>query len=546
MKRIPLINLIQSETETCKWPIVLATMVAGIANTVAIGIVNEAAHSFLADSTFNTRLLICFLLTIAVFIYTQTYSLRRAVQMIEGAVFNTRLRISDKIRQAEWSFIEGENKGEIYLKLTRDGNLISAASTTLVMAVQGVVVMVFCFMYIAWLSQLAFLILGVLTALVAFYHFGRNQLIRDDIRESEKQEIYFFGLLNHVLMGFKEIKLNDRKNDDLFACVKEVSKASKQARMKVGNKYVSHALMINLMQALLLGSISFILPVFRLGYTEIMLPLIVISLFVMGSIRVIFYSMRHFMEINESIRSLQGLEKNIDQAYCPVKKVDQKKIKRLYDFRTIDLTDLEYAYRDQEGYPLFPFGPATLSIKRGEMLFVVGGNGSGKTTFLKLLTGLYFPHEGTISVDDKAVYIRDYAPYRNLFATVFSDFYLFDQLYGIGKVEDRKVDDWLIRMQLAEKTSYEEGKFSSLSLSTGQRKRLAFIAAILEDRPICIFDELAADQDPEFRVAFYEEILPDLKRQGKTIIAVSHDDRFWHVADRVVKFEYGKQIDENL
>ena len=542
MKKIPIIDLIKSETKTSKCPIVLAAMVAGLVHTVLIGIVNEASQSFLTDSRLNTLLFIWFLLAMAVFICTQTYASTKAVQVIEGGLHCIRLRISNKIRQAELSFVEKKNKGEIYLNLTKDGNLISSSSTILVTAAQGVIVTLFTFMYIAWLSPLAFFILSALTTLLAIYHFTRTRLIQDDIKEADQHEIYFFGLLNHVLMGIKEIKLNDRKNNDLFACIKKVSKASERTKVQVGDKFVFHVFATSFMQALLLGSIVFILSRFSSGHREIITPLIAITLFVSGYINIILYSVLFFMQVNESIRNIQRLEDDLDRAHCPVKKINLKKMKKLYNFRTIDLADVEYIYRDDEGCPIFPLGPIRLSIKRGEMVFMVGGNGSGKTTLLKLLSGLYFPHEGKINIDGQALAIQDYAGYRNLFAAVFSDFHLFDQLYGLDELEDQHVDDWLKRMQLEEKTSYEDGRFSTLNLSTGQRKRLAFIAAMLEDRPICIFDELAADQDPEFRAVFYNQVLPDLKRRGKTVIAVSHDDRFWHIADRVVKFEYGKRV----
>ena len=83
--------------------------------------------------------------------------------------------------------------------------------------------------------------------------------------------------------------------------------------------------------------------------------------------------------------------------------------------------------------------------------------------------------------------------------------------------------------------SYADGRFSTLDLSTGQRKRLAMVAALLDDKPIYIFDEWAADQDPGFRRYFYEGLLGELKARGKTVLAVTHDDRYFGVADRVVK-----------
>ena len=121
---------------------------------------------------------------------------------------------------------------------------------------------------------------------------------------------------------------------------------------------------------------------------------------------------------------------------------------------------------------------------------------------------------------------------RSLFATVLSDYHLFSRAYGIPEPDRKQVEALLSRMGLAGKTVWRDGGFSTLALSSGQRKRLALILAILEDRPILVFDEWAADQDPKFRRVFYEEILPDLRAAGKTVIAVTHDEKYFGHADR--------------
>jgi putative ATP-binding cassette transporter len=175
------------------------------------------------------------------------------------------------------------------------------------------------------------------------------------------------------------------------------------------------------------------------------------------------------------------------------------------------------------------------------MLFITGRNGSGKSTFLKLLTGLYHTDNADcVQVDGENLQAADYPAYRELFSIVFSDFHLFDRLYGLVDVSDDEINGWLSKLDLAHKTRFENGTFTQTDLSTGQRKRLAFIAAVVQHRPLLVLDEFAADQDPAFRQRFYEEILPELRAQGQTIIAVSHDDRYFHLADRVLHMETGQ------
>ena len=172
---------------------------------------------------------------------------------------------------------------------------------------------------------------------------------------------------------------------------------------------------------------------------------------------------------------------------------------------------------------------------------MAGGNGSGKTTLIKLLTGLYLPDSGSIYVDEQIVGIATYHQYRELFAAVLTDFHLFSHLYGVQGLEQERATQMLKRLQLEEKTRFtEHGEITNVKLSSGQRKRLAYAVAWLEDRSIYVFDEFAAEQDPHFRDYFYHELMPDLRRAGKTVIAVTHDDRYYHLADRVVKLEDGK------
>lgn len=189
---------------------------------------------------------------------------------------------------------------------------------------------------------------------------------------------------------------------------------------------------------------------------------------------------------------------------------------------------------------MFSIGPVDLTLNRGEIIFLVGGNGSGKTTLLKNLCGLYSPSSGSIHIDDRTLQHDSYDDFRNLFSIVLTDFHLFEKLYGLDKYEEKDVNDLLARMQIENKTQFKNGRFSSLDLSTGQRKRIALIVSLLEDKPIMVFDEVAADQDPEFREEYYRVILPELKKQNKTIILVSHDDRYFDMADTLIKLEYGK------
>jgi putative ATP-binding cassette transporter len=237
-----------------------------------------------------------------------------------------------------------------------------------------------------------------------------------------------------------------------------------------------------------------------------------------------------------AVKNLQDLEDALDQNNHAI--IEQEPV---IDFQKISLQSILFQYKDSQGDITFQSGPIDLTIHKQDVIFIVGGNGSGKSTLLKLLTGLYpsLP-PGQIVIDDKPIRSQTLSAYRQLFSIIFTDYYLFKKLYGLESVDEHTVVSMLKKMLLHRKTQFSHNQFTNTDLSTGQRKRLACIEALLEDKPIYVFDEWTADQDPEFRKFLYDTILQDLKNAGKTVIIVTHDDRYFHYADTVITMENGK------
>jgi putative ATP-binding cassette transporter len=213
---------------------------------------------------------------------------------------------------------------------------------------------------------------------------------------------------------------------------------------------------------------------------------------------------------------------------------------------SLELVNVTYPYHKADTDDYFVLGPINLQINRGESVFLVGGNGSGKSTLAKILTGLYSPKSGEVVLDGARICDTNRDWYRQHFSAIFSDFHLFSKLLGVDHPHlDRKAEYYLDKLKLVGKVSVDQGRLSTLKLSQGQRKRLALLTSYLEDRLIYLFDEWAADQDPVFKDLFYTEILPDLKQSDKTVIVISHDDRYFHLADKLVKLEDGKVFSVN-
>ena len=243
---------------------------------------------------------------------------------------------------------------------------------------------------------------------------------------------------------------------------------------------------------------------------------------------------------NAAVENIERLEETLDRSLSARAK-QVTRVRTLQSFREISLEKVKFSYQDESG-ATFTVGPIDFTIVPGEVVFIAGGNGSGKSTFLKLFTGLYFPQEGSIRLDGALVNADSCDRYRSLFATVFTDFHLFDRLYGLYDLPDEEVERRLDLIEMRGKTGVVDSAFTTLELSGGQRKRLALMVSMLEDRPVYVFDEVAADQDPPFRRKFYKEILPLLQRSGKTVVVVTHDDRYFEEADRLLKMDEGKLV----
>ena len=339
--------------------------------------------------------------------------------------------------------------------------------------------------------------------------------------------------------GFQQVRLNRQRSDDLYADAEAISQAVKESKVQTASLYNGKYILSQAFFYTNLAAIVFVLPQLIPTYLDTLSDITVAIVFFIGPLTVVVSSIPAYFRANIAAEHIFALEQKLDEFR---KAPSPNAIQSIDSFTKITLTDVEFAYGGEDRAERFRIGPLSFDINAGEILFIVGGNGSGKSTLLKVLTSLYQPQKGMLAIDGLTVDDVTIHAYRELFSIIFSDFHLFHKLYGLRHVDSEKVSELLEQMQLDDKTTYAEGRFTSLDLSTGQRKRMALLVSLLEDKQICIFDEWAAEQDPEFRSYFYEHLLHELQSDGKTIIAVTHDDRYFHHADRIIKIEYGKLV----
>jgi putative ATP-binding cassette transporter len=536
---VRLLDFVKKEsTEPWTSPLTLGT-ICGIANGVLLALITTGASAAQANQA-SFRLMAMFIATIGVFILSKKYSLNKSVALIERMIKSLRSRICDKLRRSELLFVEGLGRGDLYTKISQDANLISQTAFVIVNSFQSAVMVVFAMMYIAWLSMTAFIIIVIAVTIGVAFAFSHWRFRRTEMSKLSGHDAEFLDALGHIIDGFKEAKLNRKRNHALFARFEEVSETSLELKIRLGAMYIADIMYSHVFFLILVGVIVFLLPRLMPTYSEMVLQMTAAVLFIVGPLEMVVGTAPLVGRANVALENLYSLEQRLDENLRNQAPFDPAQVQALSGFQRIELDDVLFRYPESPEHSRFTLGPINLSVARGETVFIVGGNGSGKSTLLKLMTGLYEPESGAIRVDSATVDRKGVAAYRELFSAIFSDFHLFDRLYGLEHVSDEQVLQLIREMQLESKTGYVDGRFTNIQLSTGQRKRLAMITALLEDREVYVLDEWAADQDTHFRDYYYSSILKRLKEGGKTVIAVTHDDRYWKIADRVVKLELGK------
>lgn len=537
-----LLRFLRRETPVTWRSIIVLALLAGLANAVIITVVNVGASDVAETGEAGPRLLLLFATAMGIFVIAKQTALGRGTVLMEGMLAGLRTRIVDKIRKVELPYIERLGHGDLFTKLSQDMSLISQSAFMLLNAAQDILIVVFCLVYLFYLSAPACLITVVSVTIGTALYFRHRRQLMGDLDALAKSEARLVDSLGHILDGFKEIRLNTKKSDAIFQGFKGTADESRSVRVRLHKRYVVDLMFSSVFFYLLLAAVVFLMPRFVPTYGNVVIQIVAVLLFVVGPLQTVAGAAPMLSQTNAALRNLYELEANLDASVKEPATSEPGALQRLRGFKSISHQSVTYEYQDESGQQLFGLGPLNLDIRRGEVLFICGGNGSGKSTLLKLLTGLYGRSSGMARVDGEALGPGQMRHYRELFSAIFTDFHLFDGLYGLEGIDPERVKRLLEKMQLDHKTEFVQGRFTHANLSTGQRKRLAMIVALLEDREILIFDEWAADQDQEFRRYFYEELLAELKAKGKTVVAVTHDDRYFSAADRILKLEFGHVV----
>jgi putative ATP-binding cassette transporter len=465
------------------------------------------------------------------------------IQLSQNAVFDLRMRLSRQILGAPLLYLEKCGAPRLLASLIDDVMALTGTLLGIPAFCINVATILVCLLYLGLLSwevllaALFFMALGAVS-----YHLLLTRALRY-LQMARQQQNKLFADFRALTQGTKELKLHrQRREEFLGERLRTTAADSRRFNIRGSRIYAGADGWGQFLFFVFIGLMLFALPLLRETTSQMMVGYTLALLYIMAPLEVLLNFIPNIGRAQIALRQIESLGLSLSQAATESEETPSR-TEPASSWERLELSGVAHTYRQEQEDESFVLGPIDLTIEAGETVFLIGGNGSGKTTLLKLITGLYAPEAGEIYLGGQLIDGTNREWYRSHFSVVFSDFYLFESLLGLSDADtDEVAAAYLARLHLEHKVKVEDGVFSTLDLSQGQRKRLALLTALLEDRSLYVFDEWAADQDPIFKDVFYKEFLPALKAQGKTVLVITHDDRYYHLADRLIKLDYGKLV----
>ena len=513
---------------------VLTGLVSGGCSARLIALINSAISGNSTD-----KLMWYFVGLALVALLTGVMSQFLLIILAQDAVYKLRLRLSQGILSSPLQHLEELGANRLLATLTEDVQTLSNTVWVIPFLCIDIAIIVGCLVYLSWLSGVVFGVVAIFMVLsIASLQFLLNKA-RGFLTLAREEEDILFKHFRTITEGIKELKLHAERRQAFFSQELQVSAATSRHHNLIALKTFAIASgWGNLLFFTIMGFLLFGLPRLVSLTPSVLAAYALTITYLMTPFQNLLDRLPAIFKANVALRKIEKMglalasqtETNSTDKSAPTP-----------NWTALELNQVTHTYRGEQEDSHFILGELNLTFQPGQLVFIVGGNGSGKSTLAKVITGLYIPEAGEIRLDGKPITDENREWYRQHFSVIFSDFYLFDRLLGMANSDlDTQAQDYLKQFHLDSKVQVKEGVLSTTALSQGQRKRLALLTAYLENRPIYLFDEWASDQDPFFRDIFYKQLLPDLKQRGKTVLVISHDDRYFHLADRVIKLDYGK------
>ncbi|TKB68516.1 MAG: cyclic peptide export ABC transporter [Nitrospira sp.] len=535
-------RFIVQRSSSMAWLMLCVGVLSGLLSAGVLALINYVVHH---PSDHSLLVLLGFVGLVASKILANLGSQVLLVRFSQDTILDLSLSLCAKILRAPLLRSEQRGANHILVTLTDDVSWVTWAIQCFPSFLMNGALVLGCGIFLAWLSWSVFLaVLGVAVVSVVVHQWLHTS-VRDIIAASRDARAELFQRFRSLTDGLKELLMHRARRQEF---VDEEVRGAAELYRKTNLEATRIQALLGAWNAVslysLIGFIIFLFPSFGLISSEALTGYIVAMIYMMGPISSIISTAPTLERGQVALENIERLGISLD--VCP-EDVQTRHLIGLEPESSpiVQWTDVVFSYgQDTDAETPFTLGPISLELCPGELVFIIGGNGSGKSTLVKVLSGLYQPLRGDVKLAGTMITDANREWYREHFSVIFSDFYLFKKLLGHSDSQVHSLTPQYLRLlHLDHKVTVRDRTFSTLDLSQGQRKRLALITAYLEDRSIYVFDEWAADQDPQYKEVFYKTLLPDLRARGKTVIVITHDDRYFHLGNQVIKLDDGKIVE---
>jgi putative pyoverdin transport system ATP-binding/permease protein len=519
---------------------IVAALLSGACNAGLIAMVNMALTSGVGHA--SAAVVWAFVALGLGKVLTNFTSQAVLARFSQGAIAELRRDLIRKILGVPLRNLEELGAPRILAALTDDVFNITQALLAIPIISVDVAILLGGAAYLGWLS---WQILAALCGMVVFGAVGYRLLVSSAFRRlnlAREAQDRLFGHFRALTEGIKELKLHRSRRGAFFTHnIQATTEVYQRHNVAAELRFVIAQNWSHLLYFSLIGLILFLVPTMATITPRTLTGYVITTLYLMGPLGGVMSSLSLFGRASVALRNVEKL--GLSLAEQSTEECSITEPEKTMTFKRLELVGVVHSYHHEQDDSSFTLGPMDLSFEPGEVVFLVGGNGSGKSTLAKIVAGLYPPEAGEIRLDGEPVTSRNRDNYRQLFSAVFADFYLFENLLGLRQANlDARARKYLEQLHLNHRVKIKDGILSTTAVSQGQRKRLALLTAYLEDRPFCLFDEWASDQDPYFKEIFYTRLVPELKARGKAVLVITHDDKYFGLADRIVKLDYGKLV----